>query len=563
MKWSSLKTKPKILLGIALPTVLMVFLGILSLSSIGKIVDTANWVDHTNIVIGQANTVVASAVDMETGMRGFLLTGKDDFLAPYVQGQKTFKTQIADLKATVSDNPQQVSRLTEAEGVLNDWRKTVAEEAIALRRKVGDTTTMNDISSLVGQSKGKAFMDKFRGIMTDFVSEEAGLMKIRKQQNLDTESTTSSLIIGGIVAALILGGGCGVLIGDSIAKPIEAMTAVMGRLASGDKSAEIPGVDRADEVGKMAAAVVVFKDSMLKTEQMAHKEAEEARVHAVRAKQIETLTQDFDVSVSQLLKAVSQSANGMQHTATSMSKIADDTKHRATSVATAAEQASANVETVAAATEELASSIQEISRQVAQSSTVSHRAVDEADQTDRQVQGLAESATRIGEVINLISDIADQTNLLALNATIEAARAGDAGKGFAVVASEVKSLANQTGKATEDISNQITAIQAETEKAVAAIKSIGSTINESNTIASAIASAVEEQQAATQEIARNVEQASSGTRAVTSNILEVTRAAGESDGAAEDVNAAAMEVNEKAGDLRSRIEAFLKEVRSA
>ncbi|MCF8481831.1 MAG: CHASE3 domain-containing protein [Rhodospirillum sp.] len=722
MNWSSVRTKPKILVGVAIPTVLMVLLGILSLSSIGRIVETVGWVDHTNVVIGHANDIVASAVDMETGMRGYLLAGKEEFLVPYVKGQKAFQEQINALKEIVSDNPPQVERLNEVESILKEWRETVAEEAIAMRREIGDAATMNDVSAkigtaegkafidkfrdqiatfiarkeslldehqvgfarlltaptissndvrdavgllnqtfsvisqaralvatvldmetgargyllagkeafldpykagaerfsaltkklrgvvaddpeavqlltdvdgtisawreqvikplialrrdigdaktmddmarLVGQARGKVFFDKFRGIMAEFVGEETALMEVRKQRNLDTERGTTFLIIAGIITALVLGGGGGLLIGDSIAKPIRAMTDVMVRLAHGDKTAEIPATERRDEVGEMAASVVVFKDSMLEAEGLARKEAEDARAHEERARKIEIFTRDFDTSVSKLLEAVSQSAKGMERTATSMSSIADDTKHRATTVATAAEEASANVETVAAATEELASSIQEIARQVAQSSSISSRAVEEANKTDRQVQGLADSASRIGEVINLISDIADQTNLLALNATIEAARAGDAGKGFAVVANEVKSLANQTGKATEEISQQINAIQAETQNAVAAIKSIGATINESNAVASAIASAVEEQEAATQEIARNVEQASAGTREVTLNILGVTRAAGETDGAAEEVNAAALEMNGKAGDLRDRIEAFLAEVRS-
>jgi methyl-accepting chemotaxis protein len=370
-----------------------------------------------------------------------------------------------------------------------------------------------------------------------------------------------TLVVAGI--SVLLGALAALLIGNGIARPVTALTAAMTSLAGGDKTIDIPSQENGDEVGDMARAVLVFKESMIQADDLAAREKEAQRRREERGRQIEALTGTFDADVSQLLQSLSKSAVEMTSTASTMSKIADGTNERAAAVAGAAEQASANVQTVATATEELSSSIQEIARQVAQSSNVAERAVNEANHTDEQIQGLARAAHRIGEVVNMITDIAEQTNLLALNATIEAARAGDAGKGFAVVASEVKNLANQTAKATEEIGKQIGDIQAETQDAVRAIQSITATISEMSEIANTIASAVEEQGAATQEIARNVEQASSGTQEVTSNIIEVTHSAGETGTAATQVTSVASSLNTQADHLKEQVEKFLEGVRAA
>ena len=348
-----------------------------------------------------------------------------------------------------------------------------------------------------------------------------------------------------------------------IAKPIVNITHSMKKLAGYDTSAEIPYQERTDEVGNMAVAVQVFKDNMIKADELTLGAAEETKRREERAQRIATLTQQFDVEASELLAAASSASKEMESTAGAVSGIANDTNQRATSVAGAAEQAAANVQTVASATEELTSSIAEISRQVSQSSEIAGGAVSQAEQTDRQIQGLASASQKIGDVVNLISAIAEQTNLLALNATIEAARAGDAGKGFAVVASEVKELASQTTKATEEISQQISTVQLETDEAVRAIQEIGKTIGEMNTIASSIASAVEQQSSATGEIARNVEQAARGTQEVTENIQFVSKSAGETGTAATQVTSTAGELSSKSEQLRVQVERFLADVRAA
>jgi methyl-accepting chemotaxis protein len=261
--------------------------------------------------------------------------------------------------------------------------------------------------------------------------------------------------------------------------------------------------------------------------------------------------------VSEVVAIVSTSSEELQSTAQSMAATAEETSRQSQSVAAAAEQATSNVQTVAAAAEEMAKSIEEIGRQVTQSATIAGRAVEEAERTNGSVAGLAEAAQKIGEVVELISDIASQTNLLALNATIEAARAGDAGKGFAVVASEVKSLANQTAKATEEIAAQIAGMQDATKGTVTAIKGISSTIGEISEIAAAIASAVEQQSAATQEISRNVQEAATGTQDVSANIASVNQAASETGKSAGDVLTAAQELSRQGDRLREEIDRFL------
>ncbi|WP_417833374.1 methyl-accepting chemotaxis protein [Thalassospira xiamenensis] len=371
-----------------------------------------------------------------------------------------------------------------------------------------------------------------------------------------------SVLIGLVILGLIIAG-FGTYLGKGISGPITQIAQSMRILASGDKSVNIPGQERRDEIGDMSGAVLVFKENMIKAEQLAAKEAEAQKQRAVRAALIEKLTADFDQDVTAVLKAVAAAATELQATAGSMSSTAEQTSHQSNIVAAAAEEASSNVQTVAAASEELSASIAEIGHQVTQSSSVANQAVSEAESTNAQVRGLAEAAQKIGTVVGLISDIASQTNLLALNATIEAARAGEAGKGFAVVAAEVKNLANATSKATEEITTQITAIQTETDGAVVAIDSITKTISEISEIASAIASAVEEQGAATEEINRNVQEASDGTREVTNNIHGVKEAVASTGAAAEEVLSASSDLSVQAETLSQKVESFLSAVKAA
>jgi methyl-accepting chemotaxis protein len=371
------------------------------------------------------------------------------------------------------------------------------------------------------------------------------------------------LALAGLVAVIGASAGMIVLVLRRVCKPIVGLTATMTRLAGGNVSDEILGAERDDEIGAMAAAVGVFKDNMIAAERLSAEKASESDVKMRRVQLLDELTRGFEAKVSELVGGLSAASSIMEDTARSMSSTAAATDRQAGIVAAASEQTSTNVQTVASATEELTSSISEIGRQVAQSTEIAARAVDNARRTGDTARSLAEGAQKIGDVVTLIQSIAAQTNLLALNATIEAARAGDAGRGFAVVASEVKSLAGQTAKATTEISEQIAAIQAASDETVSAIQNVANVIAEIDEIGTAIAAAIEEQGSATREISRSVQEAARGTQEVNSNISGVQRAADETGSAASQVLGAAEQLSSQSKDLAGQVNRFLSEVRAA
>ncbi|MDP4002830.1 methyl-accepting chemotaxis protein [Methylobacterium sp. NEAU K] len=366
-----------------------------------------------------------------------------------------------------------------------------------------------------------------------------------------------------VVPLCLLIVGCGILLARSITTPLAAFTRAMRRLAGGEITIVIPGIGRGDEIGHMAAAAGVFRDSMIHAQTLSADQRAEQTRREERARWIEDLTRGFDQNASDLLKKVDSSAAGMREACRAMSETAVTAARQAGSAAGEAQQASANVQTVAAATEELSASIAEIGEQVTKSAAIATQAVAEAERTDRQIQGLAAMSERIGEVVRMIAAIAQQTNLLALNATIEAARAGEAGRGFAVVAAEVKGLAGQTAKATEEITAQIGAIQSETTVAVEAVHSIGKTVDTMNAISSAIAAAVEQQRFATGDISRNIDEASRGTGAVSENVVSASTAAEETRRVADGVGEAAGDVSRSAEALRAEVVRFLADMRAA
>ena len=371
-------------------------------------------------------------------------------------------------------------------------------------------------------------------------------------------------ILATIALAAMLCIAMGTMIVSGVARPITAMTEAMRKLAGGDMSAPIPGVERKDEIGKMASTVLVFKDNAVETERLRAEQAEAERLAAERRKRdMHDLANSFEGAIGQIIETVSSASTELEASASTLTSTAERTQQRTTTVAAASEQATANVQSVASATEELSSSVTEISRQVQESARMANEAVDQARKTNDRVSELSKAAARIGDVVELINTIAGQTNLLALNATIEAARAGEAGRGFAVVASEVKALAEQTARATGEIGQQIADIQSATQESVGAIKEISGTIERLSEISSTIAAAVEEQGAATQEISRNIQQAAQGTHEVSSNITDVQRGASETGSASSQVLSAAQSLSQDSNRLKLEVGRFLNTVRAA
>jgi methyl-accepting chemotaxis protein len=447
---------------------------------------------------------------------------------------------------------------------LEDVRNTVASYAAALETvalQQLDGTPVRDIDMAVKIDDGPALAaleilaEELNRARRSTASEVYG-----KVERLSNFALAAALVLGLMQVAVVLG----FLFANRkwLVAPMEELSAAMHALAAGDSTVGVPETDRRDELGEMAQAVLVFKDSMIQNEEFTRERQAGRRAREQRAERIEGLVDGFDGNVSGALGAVASAVTELEQTARSMSTTAEQASGQAAAVATASGQATANVETVAAGAEQLSASIAEIGRQVDQSARIAGEAADEMDSTNDTVHGLALAASRIGEIVDLINDIAGQTNLLALNATIEAARAGEAGKGFAVVAQEVKSLANQTAKATGEISQQVTSIQDETTGAVDAIGKIRGIIGEVNEIAVTIRSAVEEQGASTKEIARNVREAARGTSEVNSNIAGVTEVANQAGSAAAQVLTSSGEVLRQSESLRVQIDAFLRDVKA-
>lgn len=409
---------------------------------------------------------------------------------------------------------------------------------------------------------------------------------------VSSAGTSQSIAWALIVVSLAIGGIAVWIVWMRVVRPVDALSATMMVLADGNLEVEIPNADRNDEMGDMAKSVQIFKDNAVERrrleaeqreaeerererreeeERRQREEAEERRVREEeQAEQARTerrqamleLADQFEASVMALVEGVSTSASGMEQAASSLTDTAADTSQQSEVVANAAQQASSNAQMVASAAEELSASVREITGQTNQSSAAARDAVSRTENAGRDVAELVDAAEKIGEVVKLINEIAEQTNLLALNATIEAARAGDAGKGFAVVASEVKSLANQTAKATQEISEQVTGMQNATGLAVRAMDEIKGIIGDIESTSVSIASAVEEQDASTQEIARNVGEVSTGTEEVTSNIHRVNEGATTTGSAATQVLSAAQLLTQQSGELRGQVEDFLKTIRA-
>ncbi|MBR1219857.1 methyl-accepting chemotaxis protein [Bradyrhizobium sp. U87765 SZCCT0131] len=425
-------------------------------------------------------------------------------------------------------------------------------------------SSQNDMASAM-MLKIRPAVDQATGIMHDAVAfAERGARDTKDAAEAEAERAGRiDFALSLVVMLAMIGAAAFAFIG--VARPLTRLTRALGRMAAGETALTIPGARRGDEIGDLARTVVVIADNAeanARTEAATRIRQDEV-VAQQRRQEMRRLAGDFETRVGQIVETVSAAAHELETSAGMLAGTADRARELTSAVVAASDVASSNVQSVATATEELSSSVGEISRQVQDSARIAGDAVAQAERTNARVGALAQAANRIGDVVELINTIAGQTNLLALNATIEAARAGDAGRGFAVVASEVKQLAEQTAKATGEISQQIGAIQAATGESVGAIRDIGQTIGRMAEIASAIAAAIEQQGAATQEISRNVQRAAQGTQQVSGNVTDVQRGAAETGMASSHVLTAAQALSVESARLKSEVAGFLDTVRAA
>ncbi len=400
-------------------------------------------------------------------------------------------------------------------------------------------------------------IDKLVGVANEFAARRQGELLAE----LDRVATFA-LIVGVLVMLVLIGSAVFSVL--SIARPIRRIGDVLLGLAHGDKSLEVPYSTRGDEVGDAARAAKTFKENLIRIEQMQAAQKDlEAAAAAARKADMTKLADEFQAAIGGIVNTVSSASSQLESAANTLTATADNTQELSGMVAAASEEASTNVGAVAAAAEEMSASVVEIGRQVLDSSRIAGEAVKQAEKTDARITELSQAASRIGDVVKLITAIAEQTNLLALNATIEAARAGEAGRGFAVVASEVKALAAQTAKATDEITTQIAGMQVATQESVSAIKEISGTIARISEIAQTVASTLEEQGTATTEIARNVSEAAKGTAEVAEKIIDVNRGASATGAASGQVLGSARALSGESGHLKAEVEKFLNTVRAA
>lgn len=505
----NMKVSKKIVLSFVMILFATIFAGgftVFNILNIKAMMDKQSSISQNVFKLGELEIALVSS---ERTIRNFMLSG-DRSLVKNIEDESEKVNTIFNTLESKANNVF-LSDLKDIHNIFNVWQSEIVAKQIDL---MGNANTLEQARMMVvagfGEKYTSEIYEKLDGVISQYqVFEKESIEALNKSEKTALIST-----ISGNVVAIFIAIFSAIMLSKTIARPIKNMTSLMTTLADGNHNINIPDRDRKDEIGDMASAVEIFRENMIKNEEMAAKEKEEQALRVERAERLVQITSDFDKSIADVLSVLDGATNDLKDTSSGMKEVSKRTHGEAGEVATVAQQANSNVSTVAAAAEELSSSISEISRQVQVSARMSTEASDKVQIVDKKVSDLSAAAVRINDVVEMINDIASKTNLLALNATIEAARAGEAGKGFAVVASEVKTLANQTAKATEQITQHVISIQEETNLTAEAIRSISESVMEVQQVAESIAAAVEEQGVATQEIAHNVQEASSGTDSV-------------------------------------------------
>ncbi|MFP4098800.1 MAG: methyl-accepting chemotaxis protein [Alphaproteobacteria bacterium] len=461
--------------------------------------------------------------------------------------EKGFQSLMAELQ-----NPQRRQLAQKVVADIKDYRETFENVYKTIQERNNIITSRLD-------TIGPRIADKIED------------MKLAIKERQDTlgpaaaagiKNATMTMIVASVIS-IIFGMAAACYIACGIATPIKSMTNAMTELAGGNKSVDIPAQDLTNEIGEMAKAVFVFKDNMIKAEELAAQQAEEDQKKLKRAETINALIDSFELMIGDVTDILDQSANELLSMSAQLSSAMEETTAQSTSVASAAEEASANVQMVASAAEEMAASIREISQNVSDTANSAKACAEAANDSQKHLDELQQAVGEIDSVIQAINDVAEQTNLLALNATIEAARAGDAGKGFAVVASEVKTLAGQTHQMTDEIAQKIGHIKESAAGTIKTVNRILEQITDVDSKTTSVAGAVEEQNASSTEISRNVQEAAQGTEDVTRNVVGIQQAANESSASTAQLRSSAETLTEKAQNLKVEVRKFLDSVKAA
>ncbi|SEM53363.1 methyl-accepting chemotaxis protein [Bradyrhizobium sp. OK095] len=515
-------------------------------------IETAN---AAALNVERVNSLVYAVV-MES--RGVYMSTEPAVVKKYGEGLLKFNDQILGVvkrweTIVKADDAEQFATFKKRIEQFVEFRKELVRRGVEINAAAGREWGDNDANRAV-----RSALNKDLEALSKVYAERAKQIALQTETNRILSLVLTCL--GGVALMLVVIGI--VIIARSIARPLSAITAAIKQVADGAENVVVPHGNRADEIGALARAIQIFQDAMGRNRNLASQVSQDSAAREQRARHIEQSAEEFREAIGAIMRGLSDNASVMRETAQTITRVTADASNRAGTAANATEQASHNVTAVAGAAEELSASVEEIGRQVRQSASAVEQTGQRTEKSITEIESLAAVTQRIDGALGLIRAIAEQTNLLALNATIEAARAGEAGRGFAVVAHEVKALAGQTAKATAEIGENVSLIQASTRNAVDAVREIGGAVREINTVTSAIAGAVGQQDQATREISSNAQSAAQGNETLVANITSLRDAIGETDTAAASVLTAAGSLTETADTLSREVEKFFQNLRS-